>query len=659
MADANGGQMIVSERDALEGGMEPVDIWLAHIKKAKDDEEGWRKEAQNALDIYEGGESGTGKSSKRISFNVYHSNIETMIPAAYNSTPVPDIRRRYDDADPVSKMGVDVIERSLEYSIDQYEFDNTLRGVVRGALVTGRGVVRVRYKPQWRQVRDPITGEATEEKGYEEVACEVVPWDRFIRGPARTWDTLPWIAFEHDLTQEQIDNLTGDATDSEDEKVPLSGEARGTDKGFNAKPDGGIFKTAKVYEIWDRRRGLVIFITDQKASKPLRVEQDPLQMPGFFPVPRPLQPVMRETSLSPICPYTIYAPLIEELDIVTKRISRLVKQLRVRGIYDSELKADLSRLQDADDGTYLPATDSTRFAQGSGGLEKAIAHMPMEPTVLALRELYTQREAIKQTIYEVTGLADIVRGSSQASETATAQQIKAQYAGLRIQHLQKEVARVARDLFRMKAAVFCRHFSTENLSIMTGLKIDPPVEQLLRSDAMRSYRIDIETDSTIRGDVTRNLDQMAQFIQGTAQFAQAVGGIVETVPALLPMFTEVYASFARKFDLGKQAEDALDKIPQLVQQWQQQQAQQAQQNPEMMKAQIEAGARQQELGMEKELHGMDMQAKQMELGIKQQTAQIDMATSQHKAEADMQKTAFSVQAAQQKAMTVPNGAGRA
>ncbi|NBW16238.1 MAG: hypothetical protein EBR82_50480 [Caulobacteraceae bacterium] len=116
MANADGGQMIVSERDALEAGMEPVDIWLAQIQKAKDDESAWRKEATNALEIYEGGETGTGKTAQRISFNIYHSNIETMVPAAYNSTPIPDIRRRYDDPDPISKMGVDIIEKGLRGS---------------------------------------------------------------------------------------------------------------------------------------------------------------------------------------------------------------------------------------------------------------------------------------------------------------------------------------------------------------------------------------------------------------------------------------------------------------------------------------------------------------------------------------------------------------
>lgn len=643
MADTAAGQLIISEADALKGGMEPSDIWLVMILKAKEDEKTWRDEASKAVEIYEGGET---SKNQRISFNIYHSNIETMVPATYNSTPIPDIRRRYDDPDPVSKLGADVIERALSFSVDQYDFDSTMRAVTRSALITGRGVVRVRYKPQWREEPHPETGEPMEVKGYEEVACEIVPWDRFIRGPAHTWDAVPWIAFEHDLTAEEIGRLKGEDASATD--VPLDGESKGEKKDLQATPDAGVFKTAKVFEIWDRRRGMVVFITDKKGDKPLRVEPDPLGLPGFYPVPRPLQPIMRETTLEPICPYSIYQPLIEELDVVTKRISRLVKQLRVRGIYDSSIKADLSQLSDVDDGTYLPANDATAFATGAGGLDKAISHFPMEPAVLALRELYTQRDAIKQTIYEVTGLADIVRGASQASETATAQQIKAQYAGLRIQFLQKEVARVARDLFRMKTAIFCRHFEPENLQVMTGLQIPPEVVQLLQSDAMRSYRIDIESDSTIRGDVQRSLEQMTQFIQGTGQFVQAVAGMVQAAPPLLAPFLEVYTAFARKFDLGKQAEDALDKLPQMVGQWQQQQAQQP--SPEAQKAEADMKAKEADLQMARESHQMDMQAKQMDVGVKQQIAQIDLAKSQQQAQIDMQKTQFGLQAAQQKAM---------
>jgi hypothetical protein len=648
MAETYDGQMIETEAKAIETGMAPVDVWLRHIEKSKDDEKEWREQAERAIEIYEAGDPGTAQSGK-TAFNIYHSNIETMVPAAYNSTPVPDIRRRYDDPDPTSKLGVDIIERAISYAVDQYEFDTTMRDVVRSALTAGRGVPRVRYKPQMREEMDPQTQQPVEVIGYQEVTCEIVAWDRFIRGPGRTWDTIPWIAFEHDLTKDEIDQLTGGDTE-----VTMSETDANRDRELKAKPDAGIFKTTKVYEIWDKRREVVVFIRDEAKSEPLKVERDPLKLPGFFPVPRPLQPIWRLSGMTPVCPYEVYRQLIEELDIVTKRINKLVKQLRVKGLYDSAMKADFIKLQTADDGIFEPAEEATKFAQGAGGIEKAIFQWPIETIAGVVEKLYQHRDKIIETIFQVTGLSDIVRGQSQASETATAQQIKAQYAGLRIQHFQKEVARIARDLFRMKAAIICTHFTTENLQVMTGLQVTPEAEQLLRSDALRSYRIDIETDSTIRGDVGRKLEQMSQFIQGTASFAQAIGGVVQQAPPLLPMFTEVYASFARQFDLGKQAEDALDQVSQTMQQFVAQQQQAASgPSPEQQKAEMDKAARQDEMAMKREGHQLDMQMKQTEMAFKQQGLEMDMAAKQRAAEIDAEKMVLGAQVAQQKAQMMP------
>jgi hypothetical protein len=73
-----------------------------------------------------------------------------------------------------------------------------------------------------------------------------------------------------------------------------------------------------------------------------------------------------------------------------------------------------------------------------------------------------------------------------------------------------------------------------------------------------AYRIDVESDSTIRGDLTRNQQDMSTFLQGTAQFFQAMGPLVQQEPAAMKPVVEIYAAFARQFKLGKQAEDALD-----------------------------------------------------------------------------------------------------
>jgi hypothetical protein len=146
----------------------------------------------------------------------------------------------------------------------------------------------------------------------------------------------------------------------------------------------------------------------------------------------------------------------------------------VRGIYATS-QQDIQNLATADDGELVPAQGLEMMMEG--GLDKAIAWWPIEPAVKASQQLYQQRDAVKQTIYEVTGLSDILRGASHASETATAQNIKNQWGSLRIQRMQADVQRFARDLFRLKAEIIATKFSMQNLSMMTGIKL-VPMEQL-------------------------------------------------------------------------------------------------------------------------------------------------------------------------------------
>ncbi len=49
------------------------------------------------------------------------------------------------------------------------------------------------------------------------------------------------------------------------------------------------------------------------------------------------------------------------------------------------------------------------------------------------------------------------------------------------------------------------------------------VQAIMASDALRSYRIDIETDSTIQADLGRSQQNMTNFVQGLAAFGDAVG----------------------------------------------------------------------------------------------------------------------------------------
>jgi hypothetical protein len=86
------------------------------------------------------------------------------------------------------------------------------------------------------------------------------------------------------------------------------------------------------------------------------------------------------------------------------------------------------------------------------------------------------------------------------------------------------------------------------------------VEQLLRTDVMRMYRIDVETDSTVRADLTRSQENMGKFIEGLAAYTTAIAPLVQSQMMPPDVATDIAIGFSRVFKLGKQAEDALDRF---------------------------------------------------------------------------------------------------
>lgn len=634
MADTTG--EIISDKDALRTGFDVPALWLKKIERAKKDEEGWRKDAAEAISIYEAGET---KEAPKPSFNILHSNIEITVPSLYNSTPIPDVRRRFGDADPMAKIAVDVIERALSYTIDTYDFDGQMVEVTRDAELAGRGQLRIRYKPNMEEQKDEA-GEAFESVGYQEVTCEHVIWDKWGHGPARHWAEVPWVYFEHDLTHDDLVKLGVSA--ERIKKLAFDGSDNDSHGDKDKAAGSGVLKTVRAYEVWERATRKVFWVAEQDKSKFLAIQDDPLKLEQFFPVPKPMQPLRIRTGLTPIVPYKIYEPQVRELDRVTTRINNLVAQLKVRGIYDKRMSMELELLRECVDGQYVPVDDAAAFSTAGGGLDKAVAHWPLAEIVAALQQLYVQREQIKQVIYEITGLSDVLRGATDPNETLGAQQLKAQQGSTRLSQRQRMVSDVARDVMRMKAEIISNHFTTENLAAMTSIQIPPDAEQVLRSDLMRAYRIDVEADSTVRADLARTQEQINLFLQSTGTYATAMAPIMMQMPDSKAAIMEIYGSFARHFKLGKSAEDALEKVLEAARQPQpppppspeeqkaqlEQQKMQAQMALDEQKGQREMAKMQAELQMKQQMAEIDMHMKQVELQLKQQLAELEMQKAQ-------------------------------
>jgi hypothetical protein len=628
-----------SKQAAEESASSPVAVWLEAIELAGKVEKDWRDDVTKATDVFRGkeGENGTA-------FNIYHSNVQTLVPAVYNSTPIPDIRPRFPDPDPISNQGAEVIERSLNHTIDEYDFDSVMESSVFDMSNAGRGVAKIAYKPiidvvgqkpVMDEMGQPVIGpdgqpktEPVEDVVYQSVSCAHVPWAAFRHGPGRSWTDVPWVAFANYFTKEALQELSPEHGD----KVPLDMQLQDKDGAEGDKPAKDTFKRALVWEVWDKESRKVKFIAPGYRDAFLADADDPLELESFFPVPAPMMGTRIPGELTPICEYTIYKRLLNELDKITTRITTLIGQLRVRFMYAGKSDA-IDAWAKADDGEGVEAPDAVAFLQG-GGMEKALAWWPLDPTVKALESLYSQREQVKQSIYEVTGMSDIVRGDSDPNETATAQEIKNKWGAIRIRQRRKEAQRFARDILRLKAEIICKKFTKtpQLLQQICGFEIAPEVIQMLADDNLRSYRVDIETDSTIQGDLQFNQEEMSGFLEATGTYFGNMTTPVQLGILQPKTVMTIYGAFARNFNLSKTVEDELDQAVQMAAQQptpqqQQQQAQQAEadqaaqaQSAEVEKAQNEQAIKAQEQQAKDQAAQDQAAQKQQEQAVKEQRA---------------------------------------
>jgi len=95
----------------------------------------------------------------------------------------------------------------------------------------------------------------------------------------------------------------------------------------------------------------------------------------------------------------------------------------------------------------------------------------VDMVISVLDGLFKCRDAIMQQIYEITGISDIMRGVTEASETAAAQQLKSTWGSSRVREKQKELARVARDVMRIMGEIIAEKFGVDTLKRMTNVKL--------------------------------------------------------------------------------------------------------------------------------------------------------------------------------------------
>lgn len=642
-----------------------IDTWTKRIMKAEKFLERAHTHGKKVYQRYE------DKQEERVvgelRANLFYANVNTLKESLFNSLPKPDIRQLHEGnyGDNVARVSCLVASRALDYEVHcAPSFKEAITSAILDRLVPGIGQVWYGFTAETDEAGNVIPG-------TEKVTAQNVHWCDFIYEPAKAWSKVGWVGRIHHMDTADFTDQYGEEALQKVGAPPKDGERGGFD------PENVNKDKICVYEIWDKKDRMVYFMT-KGGTEYLKVVEDPYELADFFPCPRPLIANVTTNAFLPVTDYHICQDQYLQLDKLYARISLIIDAVKVAGVYDAQAGQIVTRMLTEGQNQLIPVENWAMMME-KGGVKGMIDWYPVEQVATVLANLQTQYEALKGLLAEISGMSDIVRGDTNQYETAKAQQIKAQFASVRLGGYQRDTAEFVRDGLRIMADLAFGLYSDDKMLQIIGPLEEPDMQYLeaaagvLRDDFTRKYKVDIETDSLTQADWALEKTQRQEIIQVVGSMIGQMVPMIKEVPQMAPLAAQML-----KFAISgyKGAQEITGWLNQQVDQMARS-AMEAQQNPqppqpspeelkvqaEMQKNQQEAEIKQQqaqndmameqqrlqfereknemELAHKQAIFEMDMRMKQMELGMRQKNAMLDLsvnaAKSTQQLEVDQQR----------------------
>lgn len=642
-----------SEEDSTPAGK--YKRWKTEVTKAEKEFDQFHTRGRSTVRRYKDERDAVDSVDKK--FNIFTANVGIMQSSLYAKIPKVKVGRRFEqNMDDVARVASMMLQNCVMQDIDEPEcdFDQVMRDAVEDRLVPGMGTAWVRMETEteereMEEVLDPINGTVVQEAATYEVVTrqavmlEHVFWEDFLYSPCRTWKERRWVGRRVYMDKDALVKRFGQ---EKADKIPLDHNPKGQESASN-EPQNEVFQKAIIYEIWDRQKRQVLWLS--KGFEELLDERDdPLHLEDFEPCPKPLFALTTTSNCVPVNDYVIFQDQYNELDQVNNRISLLVQACKVVGCYDQTATGLQRMLQEGSENTLIPVDNWAMFAE-KGGLKGAVDWLPLNVVIQALEKLRQSRDDIKGQIYELTGISDIVRGNTKASETLGAQNIKAQFASARIQKLQNEVARFAQDILRLKAEMICRHVTPEQILQMSNFAHyldgrDAPLVhaalKLLKGNHEKfKWRVNVQVDSLAQADYTQDKADKVEFTNAVATFLQSAATTMKAIPESAPILFETLKYVVSGFKGAQELEGVIDStLGQIMEKIKNPPPPPP--NPQVEKAKVDMQVATQKAGI-------DQQSKQQDMQIKREEFQMDAAARerelQQQAQEHQQEMAFRLQ----------------
>lgn len=557
--------------------------------------------------------------------NMFYSNTTVIKESLYNSLPKPSVNRLHEsefDNEP-ARVAATIMERGLSYEIHcAPDFDAAIKCSILDRLVPGLGNT-------W------ITFHAAEGGKPEHLSVDIVYWRDFIYEPQRTWEAVTWAGRALHIASDVAKARWGDGA-----LVAKKAGNQMVGQVDNAIELGKVC----IYQIWDKTTRKVVHLN--ACGDVLETVEDPYKLADFFPCPKPLIASPPTRKFLPLADYYMAQDQYSGMDVTYARIHLIIEAVKVAGVYDATIP-ELNRMLGGAENKLIPV-DNWAMLADKGGVKGVIDWYPVEVVTQVLTTLTSTYEFQKAQLFEVTGMADIIRGSSNQYETAAAQTMKAQFASVRMNGFQRDVSTFVRDVLRITGEVMTQLYSDEKLSAIVGKlpeadqQFVPQALAILRNDFKSQYSIDIEADSLTQADWALQQGQRMAYVQALTGFLQSAIPAAQAAPALAPLLMQIIKFASVGFKGSSELEGVLDQAMTDL-------AAEHKMNEE--KKAGEPTPQEKEMQMEFKMEQMKIQAKQesdmkkaqadllldqQRLAMEQEAQRQQMVIDQQKHEAEMQ-----------------------
>jgi hypothetical protein len=481
---------------------------LQVIKDSEKEFSRWQTKCDRIDKLYSSLQSLSGFSGRLEDreYNLFWASVEVIKPSIYSRPPVPVVAPKFKDRSPVKRVTSELLERTCIAGFDTSDIDQVMLGVRDDLVINARGVIWLSYE----SVSDSDTDS-------EKVCIEHLDRYDFGHEWARKWSEVGMVWRHAWLTKGEARKRFRRTSGNEYQNASYS-------KNKDELGEGNRTNKARFTEVWNKRANKVQWVAEG-CDVFLDKDEPHLKLTGFFPCPRPAYATMERRSLIPVPDISYIEDQLETINELTVRIHDLCDKLVVKGIIPAgtEVGDAIEKAMRETDSSYLlipvPAMSMADSPQ--------VQWMPIDMVAQAILSAVEARREIIGNVQELFGIADIMRGDTQANETLGAQQLKAQFGSVRIRDRVNELVRIARDTVRIMAEIQAKEFDFDTLLDMSQMELPTEAEVKKQlADIKQQAREELEALADKAEELAASPEAQENPQAAQAQFQQAQQQII-------------------------------------------------------------------------------------------------------------------------------------